>query len=219
MCSAVAYSADSYLTVMSLLGTGLSDRAVAAKTGVGVGTVHRWRTTTSPPTAVLMRRIADSWAVPAHATYCYLLGAYLGDGLVTLYPPNSWCLRIYNDERYKSISREILDAMRTTVPAGRIRAHTAASGGADVLSVRHPAIPRAFPQHGPGRKHLRAIELTDWQLELTRAHPGALIRGLIHSDGCRSINAFRTKLPSGRVAEYSHRTSVAILEELVGPKQ
>ena len=95
------------------------------------------------------------------------------------------------------------------------------------------------------------------QLELTQAHPGALIRGSIHSDGCRVVNRFHTKLPSGRVAEYSyiryfftsyspdirqifidhcallgirvtqsnhrnltasHRKSVAILEEVVGPK-
>ncbi len=126
------------------------------------------------------------------------------------------------------------------------------------MSICHPAIGRAFPQHGPGRKHLRKIELVDWQLKLTHAHPGALIRGLIHSDGCRVINRFKTKLPSGRVAEYSyiryffsnhsegirriftehcellgirvtqsnhrnltvsHRRSVPILEELVGPKQ
>ena len=31
-----------------------------------------------------------------------------------------------------------------------------------------------------------------------------MIRGLIHSDGCRVINRFSTKLPSGRVAEYSY---------------
>jgi hypothetical protein len=70
--------------------------------------------------------------------------------------------------------------------------------------VSHPAVLRAFPQHGPGRKHLRPIVLTDWQLELTQANPGSLIRGLIHSDGCRVINRFRTKLPSGRVAAYSY---------------
>jgi hypothetical protein len=97
----------------------------------------------------------------------------------------------------------------------------------------------------------------DWQLELTRAHPGSLLRALIHSNGCRVVNRFRSKLPSGRVAEYSyvryfftnlsadirgifiehcdlmgirvtqsnhrnltvsHRSSVAILEEVVGPK-
>ena len=126
-----------------------------------------------------------------------------------------------------------------------------------MVAVCHPAVGRAFPQHGPGKKHLRPIVLASWQLDLTRAHPGALIRGLIHSDGCRVINRFRTELPSGRVARYSyvryfftnhsadirqifidhcellgirvtqcnhrnltvsHRDSVAILEELVGPK-
>jgi hypothetical protein len=48
--------------------------------------------------------------------------------------------------------------------------------------------PCLFPQHGPGRKHERHIELVDWQRALIRAHPWPLIRGLVHSDGCRSLN-------------------------------
>src|SRR5256885_9196819 len=38
----------------------------------------------------------------------------------------------------------------------------------------------------------------------THRHPGALVRGLIHSDGCRTENRFKTKLPSGRIAEYHY---------------
>jgi len=34
--------------------------------------------------------------------------------------------------------------------------------------------------------------------------PEPFLRGLIHSDGCRVINRFRTRLPSGRVAEYAY---------------
>ena len=30
------------------------------------------------------------------------------------------------------------------------------------------------------------------------------MRGLIHSDGCRTENRFTTHLPSGRVAEYAY---------------
>jgi hypothetical protein len=37
-----------------------------------------------------------------------------------------------------------------------------------------------------------------------RARPRELVRGLIHSDGRRSVNRFKTKLPSGRVAEYAY---------------
>ena len=46
--------------------------------------------------------------------------------------------------------------------------------------------------------------LEPWQLEITHRHPGALLRGLIHSDGCRCLNRFRTRLPSGRAAEYEY---------------
>jgi hypothetical protein len=80
----------------------------------------------------------------------------------------------------------------------------AAIAEADVLHIAHPAVPRAFPQHGPGRKHARLIELAHWQRELTHAHPGSLILGLIHSDGCRCMNHVKTTLPSGRVAEYEY---------------
>jgi hypothetical protein len=62
----------------------------------------------------------------------------------------------------------------------------------------------AFPQHGPGRKHERVIELADWQRELTTRHPKALLRGLIHSDGCRCVNRFTTRLPQGGDREYSY---------------
>jgi hypothetical protein len=62
----------------------------------------------------------------------------------------------------------------------------------------------AFPQHGPGRKHTRAIVLESWQREVVDRFPRQFLRGLIHSDGCRTINRFKTELPSGRVAEYAY---------------
>jgi len=206
--------------------------------------------------AVGRSRIVFSWSVVDVEAYCYLLGAYLGDGTVCA-QKGVW-LQIVNDRRYPCISREVLNAMEKTFPGRNARSHPSSVGESDVLCISHPAVLQAFPQHGPGRKHLRQIILAGWQRELTHAHPGALIRGLIHSDGCRAVNRFRTKLPSGRVAEYaypryffsnlsadirrifaehcellgirvtqsnhrnlsiSHRKSVAILEELVGPKR
>jgi hypothetical protein len=52
-----------------------------------------------------------------------------------------------------------------------------------------------FPQHGPGTKHLRRIELAAWQASIVAEQPASLLRGLIHSDGCRVIN---------RVGEYAY---------------
>ena len=34
--------------------------------------------------------------------------------------------------------------------------------------------------------------------------PARVPRGLLHSDGCRTVNRFKTKLPSGRLAEYAY---------------
>jgi hypothetical protein len=48
--------------------------------------------------------------------------------------------------------------------------------------------PCLFPQHGPGKKHLRRIELAGWQRGIVEQHPDRLLAGLIHSDGCRVMN-------------------------------
>jgi hypothetical protein len=54
-----------------------------------------------------------------------------------------------------------------------------------------------FPQHGPGRKHTRKIELEQWQSAIVHKYPAEFVRGLFHSDGCRSINRVHRKLANG----------------------
>ena len=76
--------------------------------------------------------------------------------------------------------------------------------GASASSAGSRRWREAFPQHGPGRKHERPIVLEPWQREIVDAFPQEFLRGLIHSDGCRTVNRFKTKLPSGRVAEYAY---------------
>jgi hypothetical protein len=48
--------------------------------------------------------------------------------------------------------------------------------------------PCVFPQHGPGPKHRRRIKLAPWQRDLIAEYPWPFIRGMIHSDGCRTLN-------------------------------
>ena len=46
-----------------------------------------------------------------------------------------------------------------------------------------------FPQHGDGRKCTRSIVLEPWQEWVAvERQPHMLLRGLIHSDGCRVVN-------------------------------
>ena len=67
-----------------------------------------------------------------------------------------------------------------------------------------------FPQHGPGRKHMRIIELEPWQPVIVRKYPGEFARGLFHSGGWRGVNRVRRRLLGGE--------AVARLDEFVGPK-
>jgi hypothetical protein len=54
--------------------------------------------------------------------------------------------------------------------------------GCVVVNASWKHWPCLFPQHGPGKKHLRTIELVPWQREIAGKEPGRLLRGLIHSD-------------------------------------
>lgn len=51
--------------------------------------------------------------------------------------------------------------------------------------------PCLIPQHGHRKKHDRPIVLREWQRELVAQWPEQLLRGLIHSDGCRFLNTGR----------------------------
>jgi hypothetical protein len=186
---------------MSLLDGGLSYAAVARETGLLPQTVRNWRVKGRPARG-LWEESYEGWRPPDPDAYSYLLGLYLGDGCIAGHPRGAPGLEIKLDAAYPQIIVEAISAMRTTARDAPVRRRKAP--GAVVVHSYHPVWPHALPQHGPGRKHLREIKLVDWQLELTHRHPQQLIRGLIHSDGSRVVNRFKTKLPSGRVAEYQY---------------
>jgi hypothetical protein len=194
---------------------------------------------------------------PADAySYAYLLGMYLGDGHLAN-TGRSFQLRIALDGAYTGIVAECAAAMVLSLPVVRPAVRRDRAERRINVNAGSKQWPELFPQMGPGRKHERPIVLALWQRDIVEAHPWPFVRGLIHSDGCRTVNRFKTRLPSGRVAEYayaryffsnlsadirglfcesceqlglrwtqsnhrnisiSHRTSVALLDENVGPK-
>lgn len=129
------------------------------------------------------------------ATYAYLLGIYLGDGCISPGPRGVHRLRVNLDSRYPEIIDECEAALRVLAPRNRVGRQLRSGGfetsrpdSATELSVYAKWWPCLIPQHGPGRKHLRPIRLADWQAPVLESHAGALIRGLLHSDGCRFMN-------------------------------
>jgi hypothetical protein len=114
---------------------------------------------------------------------------YLGDGCIAGTDKGVHRLRIYLDMRYPNVVQECADAMRAVMPANRIGIRqTYPTVNCMQVGCYSRSWPCLFPQHGAGMKHTRRIVLTDWQWDLIRQDPRPLIRGLIHSDGCRVIN-------------------------------
>jgi hypothetical protein len=117
--------------------------------------------------------------------FVHLLGLYLGDGWLAAMAKGTFSLRISLDQRYPGII-----------------------AGCYVGASYWKHWPTVLPQHGRGPKHARPIVLTDWQRRITAAEPEALVRGLIHSDGCRFVAAQRVGGKTYRYSRYSSGRSV-----------
>jgi hypothetical protein len=119
--------------------------------------------------------------------YVYLLGLYLGDGCLSPHPRGVFKLRVTLDLAYPGIIAGCTEAMRSVLPPGQATAIAKKKGCVEVYAY-WKAWPCLLPQHGPGRKHTRPTVLAPWQVSLVDRHAEQLLRGLIHSDGCRFIN-------------------------------
>lgn len=118
--------------------------------------------------------------------YSYLLGMYLGDGYIAPHARNVFCLRVFGDAQYTGIIAECALAMETIMPGKKANVQRTPSRCVEIqMYSKH--WPCFFPQHGRGRKHERSIYLADWQAEIACRESEALVRGLIHSDGCRVV--------------------------------
>jgi hypothetical protein len=244
--------------VLELIRAGRNDCEIARETGIPRGTVRVWRKGRTP---VFDRtRSIDEPSRPGcqvccgdpltlpQAPYTYLLGLYLGDGCLSPYPRDVYRLRIVCTNRYPGLIRECEQAMAQVIANKVSQARKLGEGCTEVnSSSKHWLC--MFPQHGPGKKHQRAIELNVWQQELVDRDPRPLIRGLLHSDGCRVLNWVNgTAYPRyhfsnvsadirgifGRACDQlgvewrannrwslsvARRGSVALLDEFVGPKR
>ncbi len=197
-------SKTEFASVLTLMEIGHGDYAIARLTGVPRSTVAGWRRGQGISRHLREATARPGWRPQCPAAYSYLLGAYLGDGHVAVFSTRSASLIITLDSRYPAIIAEVHGAVAAVFPGVGVHEFLRMEGSVTAVQANHPALPFAFPQHGPGKKHTRRILLSEWQRELTHAYPKELLRGLIHSDGCRTINRFTTKLPSGRIAEYKY---------------
>lgn len=190
---------------LALAEEGASSWKIAAELGVPSSTIRgwvrgdvpkRWRGKRHPHGSACEQcahPVHDFDALP-QAAYAYLLGLYLGDGCLSKCARKVFRLRIFLDAKYPGIVAECAAGMRGVLPQSVVNTrHQGAKSDAYEVSSCSRQWPCLFPQHGPGRKHERLILLTAWQQTICESEPRALLRGLIHSDGCRSINTIHSR--------------------------
>ncbi len=131
--------------------------------------------------------------------YAYLLGMYLGDGCISEQQRGVTRLRVTLDARYPGIINECADALEVTAVFNVSHVQPKSGERSVEVGASSKAWPCLFPQHGRGPKHLRPIALAPWQQAVAAQQPGLLLRGLLHSDGCRVINRITA---SGRTYSY-----------------
>jgi hypothetical protein len=125
-------------------------------------------------------------------------------------PKGVFRLRIFCCDAYPHLMDLCQEAMEAVLPGHRVGCFQ--SIGCTDVSSYSKHWPCLFPQHGPGMKHLRCIELTPWQDEIVRRFPREFLRGLIHSDGCRGINPIRS--PKGKSYLYPRYEFANVSEDI-----
>ena len=179
-----------------LIRWGMNDCAIARLTGIPRRTILDWRHGRANRHGGPVRRsdcpLCDDVEL-APSCYAYLLGLYLGDGFISKHARGVFRLRIVLDRRYPGIIQEGARAITAVRSRGEMRVGYTAKIGCLEVGAYWKHWPCLFPQHGVGPKHLRKIELQPWQLEIVQTLPHRLLRGLIHSDGCRVLNRVNGK--------------------------
>jgi hypothetical protein len=173
--------------------------------GIPAGTVGTWTHRDRARRGEPLRR--KTAACPVHddapldnKAFAYLLGLYLGDGCISRLG-RTYSLRIACCATWPGLIDECTTAMSAVRPDNRVS--FTKSPGCVMVTAYSNHWPCLFPQHGPGRKHERPIYLAPWQQEIVDLHPWPLIRGLIHSDGCRITN-WTTRMVAGKQKRYEY---------------
>lgn len=196
------YDLSTRKRALALVAQGRSLNSVSKEIGVSRHAITCWLGRVEPlPRTPPCIRCRDAPGTPEdRPAYAYLLGLYLGDGHVVSKPRQHY-LAITCTASWPGLVDAAEDAMRRVLPGPGV-SRTARAGCVDVRSfTKHWCC--LLPQHGPGKKHERAIVLEPWQRLVVDAHPWEFVRGLVHSDACRITN-WTTRVVSGERKRYEY---------------
>ncbi|MCM2576520.1 transcriptional regulator [Streptomyces meridianus] len=173
---------------LALVDQGRSLNSVSKQTGISRHALRSWQTRIEPLSRASecprCNPTPDS-AIPLGA-YAYLLGLYLGDGCISEQSRGGYALRVACADAWPGLIQACQTAMASVRPENKVC--IVQNQGCVTVTCFSRHWPCFFPQHGPGRKHERRIELALWQQDIVDERPWDFLRGLVHSDGCRTTN-------------------------------
>ncbi|MGW5849335.1 transcriptional regulator [Streptomyces sp. NPDC055254] len=193
------YDIDVRKHAIRLLGDGRSLNSVSKETGISRSSLRSWQVRIDPLPRLNQAGTCSGPADPL--AYAYLLGLYLGDGCISPHPRGGHHLRIACADAWPGLIEQCRTAVLAVRPSDKVYVVQRQGCVAVTSYGRHWTC--LFPQHGPGKKHGRRIALDDWQREIVDAHPWEFVRGLIHSDGCRTVN-WTTRVVGGVRKRYEY---------------
>ena len=164
--------------VLALVADGINDCEIARITGIPRATVRDWRRPRyKPERKVLIETCPRCWRAskPIRFTpedYTELLGLYLGDGCIS---PGARTARLahHAGQEIPHGSSRRREALLTRCFPANSAGITQEHGGCAcvVVWVYSQHLACLFPQHGPGKKHERKIDLEHWQWALVERAP------------------------------------------------
>jgi hypothetical protein len=189
------YSMSARRRALRLLDEGHSINGVSGMLGISRAAIRDWL-----DHGIERAEIHDCPPPPSSASYAALFGYYLGDGCISA-AARTYVLRVSCDREWPGIVDDVTRCIRHVHPARGI--HHVRAPGVIVVQNAWKHWPCLFPQHGPGRKHQRNLEMADWQWEIVECHPADFLRGLFHSDGARVRN-WATRMVAGKLKRYDY---------------
>ncbi|MFI7060968.1 helix-turn-helix domain-containing protein [Kribbella sp. NPDC050124] len=194
------YDGETRALALAAVVAGESLNSISKRLGVSRATLRDWRDRPGAANLPTDCPRCSNGHLP-HGPYAHLLGLYLGDGCLSNLKKAVYSLRIACDDSYPRLideAAEAIAAVHPTRPVHRVQA----AGYTSVVSYwKH--WPCLFPQHGAGPKHLRRIELADWQVDIVAMCPELFLRGLFNADGCRVAN-WTTQMVGGVLKRYEY---------------
>lgn len=187
------YTKEQIEEVLRLFEDGKSKMEISRMTGINRRTLTDWispkyiRKTDNPRNSYQPITDFNEYldTEEKRKAYAFILGVYLCDGhICTSKLLRAPALRLTNDIKYIKNTQEWIDNISVLLPENSINKHRHSKCNANLITVYSRKLVDLFPQHGPGKKHQRKLELAEWQRTIINKYPSEFLRACFQSDGC-----------------------------------